>query len=393
MGIKKYLISIFLIALMQTAIGQGTAMHIADSISTDMYNSSDWNRLILFGVKSMNDGNGFTDLRLRVAYAYFISGNYKKALSQYYSVLSIDSFNSTARYYAYFCNIYLNNDVQASYNIGYEGKEKVKGWLSQFGLVNSAVESGVKENNDPDRDNSYYNLIALAERLGWNLQLDQSLAYFSQDIFRLTKYFPDNNSTQLLTDEQKEYYAKLSFALNSKFILLGAYHYLDTKLIETTHNNNLGLLGLKYTSTYADIQADVNFGNPDGKPLEQYDGKLLFYPLGNLNLYTISTASAQHMDAANHFIFDQALGFRILKNTWLEASVTVGNQDNYLAQDGLYIYNGIDNTTFKSGATLFYELNKHALLQLNYFYERKDDSYSDTKYDQNSTTLGLLWKF
>ena len=104
-------------------------------------------------------------------------------------------------------------------------------------------------------------------------------------------------------------------------------------------------------------------------------------------------ASAQHLNAADHFIFNQAAGFKLMKNTWLESDVTFGNQDDYLDQDGLYVYNGIDNTTFKCGETVFYQLGKHARLQLNYTYEKKQDSFTELKYDQNSTTIGMLWKF
>jgi len=32
-------------------------------------------------------------------------------------------------------------------------------------------------------------------------------------------------------------------------------------------------------------------------------------------------------------------------------------------------------------------------LQLNYTYEKKQDSFTELKYDQNSTTIGMLWKF
>jgi len=392
MGIKKYLPVIFFIAIIQTAKGQVNTLNSADSISTSLYNSADWKQLILFGNSAINNGNDTPDLRLRIAYAYFITGDYKKSLYEYDKVLVNNSYNSTARYYAYFCNKYLNNDVQASYNVSYLDKATVKGWLSPFDLVDAGFEAGVKENNDVNRDDANYYRVGFSNRLGWRFQLEESFAYFNEDIFSVSNDYPSNRSDDL-SDQQKEYYAKLNFAVNNRLTIIGSYHYLDTKFINTIYNNNLGLLGLKYITTYADLQADVNFGKLDSKPIEQYDGKLIFYPLGNFNLYTISMASAQHLNAADHFIFNQAAGFKLMKNTWLESDVTFGNQDDYLDQDGLYVYNGIDNTTFKCGETVFYQLGKHARLQLNYTYEKKQDSFTELKYDQNSTTIGMLWKF
>jgi len=357
MGIKKYLPVIFFITIIQTAKGQVNAVNSADSIATGLYNSGDWKQLIVFGNNTIHTGNDFPDLRLRIAYAYFITGDYKKSLYEYNKVLNNNSYNSTARYYAYFCNKYLNNDVQASYNISYLDKITLKGWLSPFDLVDAGFEVGVKQNNDVNRDDATYYRIGFSNRLGWRFQLEESFAYFNQDIFQLTKDYPSSRSDNDLSDQQKEYYAKLNFAVNNRLTIIGSYHYLDTKFINTIYNNNLGLLGLKYITTYADLQADV------------------------------------HLNAADHFIFNQAAGFKLMKNTWLESDVTFGNQDDYLDQDGLYVYNGIDNTTFKCGETIFYQLGKHARLQLNYTYEKKQDNFTELKYDQNSTTIGMLWKF
>ena len=283
MGIKKYLPVIFFIAIIQTAKGQVNTLNSADSISTSLYNSADWKQLILFGNSAINNGNDTPDLRLRIAYAYFITGDYKKSLYEYDKVLVNNSYNSTARYYAYFCNKYLNNDVQASYNVSYLDKATVKGWLSPFDLVDAGFEAGVKENNDVNRDDANYYRVGFSNRLGWRFQLEESFAYFNEDIFSVSNDYPSNRSDDL-SDQQKEYYAKLNFAVNNRLTIIGSYHYLDTKFINTIYNNNLGLLGLKYTTIYADLQADVNFGNLDSKPVEQYDGKLIFYPLGNFNL-------------------------------------------------------------------------------------------------------------
>lgn len=362
----------------------------SDSTSLELYNRGDWKQLIKYRDQTLNTGRAdFPGLRLRIGYAFMMTGNYKQALKQFENILSKDTYNQTVRYYAYLCNKYLNNDLSASYNAAYLQN---KNGLSSFGLIDAGAESSVKINTDINRDNATYSRISLSNRLSWRWQLEESLAYYNQTIFKLGNYDGYGNSVHA-ADQQKEYYAKLSFAISNQLTLMGAYHYANTKFETTTDNSNLGLLALRYNGTYVDLQGDINFGRLDDKQLQQYDAKLTFYPFGNFNLYTISRGSDQHLNSNDHFIFNQAIGFKVIKNTWLESTITIGDQDDYLDADGLYIYNAIDKTTFKYGETLFYQLGAHSQLQLSYVYEKKDDTYQSLNYVQNSVTLGFLWKF
>ncbi|SDT32589.1 hypothetical protein SAMN05216490_3096 [Mucilaginibacter mallensis] len=384
-------------AMIHSAKAQLSALQVADSVSTDLYNAGNWKQLIAYGNQSIATGVDFTGLRLRVAYANFITGDYKHALKQYNKVLAKDPYNITARYYAYYCNKYLADDLHATYNLSYLDKETLhKDGINTPIFTDINAETGIKQNDDINRNNAFYSRVGIGNRIGWRLQLEQSAAYFDQGIFKLydvTDRRRTTTTTLHLADQQKEYYAKLSFAVNQNMAIIGSYHYLNTKFDNITYNSNLGLIGLKYTGTYIDAQADVNFGRLDAEPLEQYNAKLTYYPFGNFNLYTISRASVKELNSDRNFIFDQTIGFKLIKNTWLESSVALGNLDDYLDADGLYVYNGIDNTTFKCGEAAYYQLNNNVQLQLNYFYERKSDAYQSLKYDQNSVTVGIVWKF
>ncbi|MBB3056732.1 hypothetical protein [Mucilaginibacter gotjawali] len=379
---------------MRTGRCQESNIQAADSISTDLYNKGSWRQLISYGSQAQANGINFPGLRLKVAFAFFITGNYKHALNEYQQLLSKDTYNETARYYAYFCCKFLNDDLQAAYHASFMDKEAVnKEGLKPYGLIAVGAESGVKQNNDVNRDNGFYERITTSNRLNWRFQLDQSLAYFSQDIFKLTNDIDNDKTSTRSADLQKEYYAKLSYSASENLSLIGSFHYLNTKFNNTIYNSNLGLIGLKYTGTYTDMQADINFGRLENKPVEQYNTKVIYYPLGNFNLYTISRASVLHLRGANNFIVSQAAGFKLIKNTWLESTVILGDEDDYFDADGLYIYNAIDKTTLRCGETVFYQLGTHAQLQISYAFEKKADTYQSIKYDQNSVTLGVLWKF
>ncbi|SEP05794.1 M48 family metallopeptidase [Mucilaginibacter sp. OK283] len=394
MGYKK-LILIFTLFVALAAKAQDNRFAVADSTAEQLYNAGDWKQMIVFGNKTIADSVDFPGLRFKLGYAYMITGNYKAAIEHFDQVLSNDSAIFTARLYAYYCNTYLNNDLGASYNAGKldtATRRALK--LSPFGLIDAELESGIKLPNNSQRDNGFFERVGLSNRLSWRLQLDQSFMFFSQNIFR--SLFDDKDADKYLsgkTDRQTEYFVRAQFGISPHVNVIGSYHYIYTTYRGSINNSNLGLLGIKYNGRFVDLQADVNFGRLINKTLKQYNTRLNFYPLGNLNLYTTSRASVLNLSGTNSFIYNQALGFKAFNKTWLETSVTFGNQDDYLDADGLYVYNSIDPTKFKCGETVFYQLNTHALLNLNYIYEKKTDIYRSVNYNQNSVTLGIIWKF
>jgi hypothetical protein len=230
------------------------------------------------------------------------------------------------------------------------------------------------------------------------LQLDQSVAYFSQSITNSTGVTPTTGAPGIAnivkstyTDGQFEYYARLGFTLSSKLTLLGAYHYLHINYGENNYSANITLIGLKYTAPYFTLQGDINTTDMTNNHVTQFNGQFAVYPFGNQNLYLISRGSFQ--SDYSQVIFSQTLGFKVARPFWLQASGSFGKMDNYLEADALYVYNAIDITKFKAGATAFYTLGTHAVVYLNYTFEQKQDYYLNNNYNQNSITGGFTWKF
>jgi hypothetical protein len=331
-------------------------------------------------------------MRSRLGYARLMTGNYSAALRDYATVFKNDSYNQDARYYDYLCHLYLNQQQAASFDARYIDQTKLNaGKIDQFALVSAGVESGIKYTDNYYRGNTFYSRISIANRLSWKWQLDQSLFYFNQPIQFNSP--PDGFMDNSTTDRQMEYYGKLSYSLTGKVMLWGAYHYLNTNYKSISNNSNIGLLGIKYTGTYFDVHADVNFGYMIDHKLEQYNAGLFFYPLGNLNFYTMSRISLLDQKSSNQIIVSQSAGFKVLKNTWLETYATFGKLDNFIGEDGLYIYNSIDASSFMIGETAFYQMSKHIQLRLYYTFEHKKDEADNLNYHQYSATAGIIWKF
>lgn len=395
MGKGKYVLIFTFLFYYNTARSQVQTFEQADSSSAALYNQANWSRLISFGEESVKSGIDFPELRSRMGYAYMMDGNYKAAIKSYQEVFKNNSYNQDARYYAYLCNLYINNESNASYNGAYIDTEHQENFaLQPFRIMSAGVEGGPRYNNEYYRGTSGFYRIYLQTRLTWKLILDLSADFYRQSIlFDNPRFFEDNATTFRTIDRQWEYYAKLRYAVTENITILGAYHYLNTNYLNKTYNSNIGLIGVRYTGTYFDLQADMAAGNMIDTKMQQYNGTITWYPLGNLNLYAISRESYHRQGSSHRAIFDERAGFKLMKNTWLESSVTFSNLDNYIDADALYIYNAIDATTLKLGETAFYQLGKHAQLRLNYSFEKKKNEASGLNYRQYDTTAGLLWKF
>lgn len=382
------------------ARAQSISYQQADSTSLVYYNSANWTGVIDYGNKAIAAGVDYPVLRLRMAYANFMGGNYSAALTQYNEVLKDDSHNQMARFYSYLCNKYLNNPQGASYHASFVDTVSLnKASVTQFGLISAGLENSVKIPQNSQRGTGNYTRAFLSNRLGWKLTLDQSLAFYNQSITSTNAVTSAigapgiaNANSATFTDSQFEYYGKLGFAVNSRLTVLGAYHYLNTSFGITGYQNHIGLIGLKYALPYVTLQSDANVATISNSNLQQYNGQITFYPMGNLNLYSISRVSAQSGDL-HQTIFSQTLGFKVTKPFWLEANGTFGTMDNYLDTDALYVYNAIDITKLKACATSFFQLGQHAIIYINYAFEQKQDYYLNKNFNQNSITGGFTWKF
>lgn len=400
MANRKYILIALLALCTVTARAQSISFPQADSTSLVYYNARNWTGLVDYGNKAIAAGVDYPVLRLRMAYANFMGENYSGALTQYAEVLKNDSHNQMARYYSYLCSKYLGNASAASYHASFVDTVTLnREQVTQFGLIAAGLESSVKLPQNNQRGTGNYTRAFLSNRLGWKLTLDQSVAFYNQSITSTTAVtaavgapaIANPNSTTF-TDSQFEYYGKLGFAVNSNLTLLAAYHYLNTSFGISTFQNHIGLIGLKYALPYVTLQADANIATISNSNVQQYNGQLSFYPMGNQNLYTISRVSAQSGDLSQT-IFSQTLGFKVAKPFWLELNGTFGTMDNYLDADALYVYNAIDVTKLKAGLTGFFQLGQHAVFYINYAFEQKQDYYLNKNFNQNSITGGFTWKF
>ncbi len=371
---------------------QAPSYEEASAKSLELYEKADWKALLAYGREYVTASPDFILLRLRMGYAAFMLNIFSEALKQYDAVLVKDSYNETAHYYSWLCRKYLNQPEQADAHLKYFSKElKEKEKFQNFAVTQVGTEVSYKRTELSSRGDGLYARVDLHTRLLPNINMYQAVALFNQTIAEPKLTGVANNKNIVIN--QKEYYNKTTINLHKKWQFVAAYHYLYTPFNNYVYNNHIGMAGLKYNSHYFTLQADAIVGKLTDTSLQQYNAQLALYPLGNLNLYSISTGSFNNRNNKSSFNFKQVLGAKLSKFLWLEGNVTLGSFSNFMENDALYVYNAIDRNLLKAGATAYISLSPKLTLQLGYTFEQRELYKSINIFNQHSITGGLSCKF
>lgn len=378
---NKFSLTVLLL-IVSITIGKAQSNYQAtDSTSLALFNAAEWQQLIVFGKAAINKGEDFPLLRLRIAYASFVRGNYTDALVQYNKVLANDKHNQIALYYGYLSSLYLNRPDNAGWfaagldTANVEGKQ-----LRPFKMISVGAESGIKFTNIYERGNSSYSRAFLDFGLTYKLNLSTSFSYYNQPI----------HNDHIV---QPGYYAKLNYTPFKRFSFIGAYHYMRSDLRQLVYQNNAGLFGVKYAGDAGDFQGDFILSQIGDEKTRQYNMQFVKYLTGNLDFYSITRFSLVDVVDEHNIVVQQLFGFKPFNQLWFEGVVTMGNQYNYAEADALYFYNGFDKTKFKAGANCYFLLKQRLLLGLNYTFERKSDNIFKFNYLQHSINGGITWNF
>lgn len=360
----------------------------ADARSLELYNNAQWKQLVAYGNEQLAAGVDFPLLRMRIGYAAFITGNYSRSLIQYKKVLGADKSNMIALYYVYLNNVYLNNTNAARYYAAkLPAETKASENISAFRISGVDGEFSYKSTDIQSRDDATYFRAGFTLQAGYRLELQQSAALFSQQLSEPALTGVSNNLH--ISNNQKEYYARLSYAATGSLSVLGGYHYLYTPFNNLVYNNHIVFGGIQYSSPFAHVKLLASAGNITDNSYNQYDVTLSLFPLGNTKLYTISRLA--YGDA---FSLSQVVGYRIARPLWLEGNITLGKYDILLEKDALYVYNDIDQKQFKAGGSLYLLISKKGTWSVNYTFDKKLRFATVNNYFyQHSLNTAITWKF
>ena len=392
---KLIALFIFIICVSKCTIAQQKiTVEEADIKSYALYEKADWKNLLQFGKAYITSKQpDFVLLRLRLGYAAFMLHNFSQALQQYQAAIQQDATNETAHYYSWLCRKYLNQFELATVHEKYftdvlKTKEKL---TNIFAFTQVGVEASYKATELLQRGDGLYTRLDVKTKLLRNIHMYHAAALYNQTISE-TKLTAVNNNNSIAIN-QKEYYNKTIVNLHAQWQLIVAYHYLYTPFNNYVYNNHIGLLGFKYNHYYYSLQADAIVGRLTDTAMQQYNATLTVFPLGNLNLYSISTAAYSSRNKTSAINFKQVIGAKILPFLWLEGNITLGEFKNFFENDALYVYNAIDKNNIKAGATTYITLSPTIILQLGYTFENRTTFNTTNTFNQHSITGGLSCKF
>ena len=393
-----------------------------DTVTYNYYLKGDWNKLIDSTKLAFKRGTDFKYLRQRLGYVYFVKGNYYASQQQYEKAFAFDPKDDITITYLYYCNLYIGNETATRYWGGLLNAElKKKLEIKPFRIVDKVdLEYNYKTSDNSERRNPTYLRGGINSQLGYRINLYQAYSTYGQNtksVYNETDQLINVQVRDSNVIKQNEYFALLGWTINPHLHLNIGYHYVNSivhtistysyKLGVTPYKNikdstlyypgNMLCSKLSYTINRFDFALSGSVLRYDNETTQQYGIQVGVLLPGASCIYLKSSLYGLYSsNNISRIIFSQSAGLRPLKKLWLEGNVTVGNQNNFTENSGLYLYNSIDPSIFRTGATLYWNIMPKISVFGNYGYELKQTENTNrtiiSNYNQHSFSGGIIWK-
>lgn len=365
-----------------------------DSISYALFRDEKWDELIKTGKEAISYQIDFKRLQQRMGYAYFAKADYYNAIKHYEKSLKFDQNDEISHLYLYFAGLNIGDETYARFHAAKLSEEKKEeNQIAAFRPVDAIdLEYSKKINDYSYRSNPDFVRFGINTRIGYRLNLYQSVSRYNQ----FSEYESGTINQYTATTEQDEYFALLSWSVLSKTSLSAGYHHVNTKvdygLSNAVYPGRIWLAQLKQKVHRFSIGLSGSVFDNDSTQATQIGIQIGVVLPGKCSPYLKSAVYNLNENKGNRIIFSQTAGLFVLPAIWAETTLTLGNLNNYVNQNGLYFYNSPDATIFRSGLSLFWYQGKHLTFYSNYTYDKKEVYQLINTYNQHSITGGIIWK-
>ncbi|MBU2650348.1 MAG: hypothetical protein KKA81_05395 [Bacteroidetes bacterium] len=171
-------------------------------------------------------------------------------------------------------------------------------------------------------------------------------------------------------------------------------------------NDYLGALSVNKSFSRFNGGISAIYSSLNERKFFQIDGRLTWFPSGNLNFYSTTELRNFLTDKEYRLIFHQVLGGRILSWLWTEGSVTVGDLSYTSENNGLVIFTITDKIKYRLAMRLIFPLSEHLSFNLRYQFLAKEGVYAvfhdspkgefrfhSFDYFHNNFFGGIQWNF
>ncbi len=443
---KTFITIIFFVVPLNLALGQKSVSFIeADTSTYRAYLNSDWNRIIEVGNMALESGVDYYYLRLRMGYAFFMKSRYGLAIPHYRKALEFSNNDAIALEFLYYCYRYTARDNDAEKLTTkftpalktYLKKENTRritnlGFYTTFG---TGAVSSLKEDINLSAPTLYEGRQILPNSFtNFNFQLSHSISksiilrhsanllYKDEYAFAVVNSIPYISESQVI--RQFNYHIGADITPITGFTLTPVFSYINYRIpVFYEYGTGSGKNRNVFTyNTHKETAFGIKGGIRSGIVKVSLAGShsnlnlsfqntvaisLNVFPMSNLNLYLTASgylhSQKQNDSGIQQFIQSYLVGFRPIKQLWIEGGATIGGFSNFydpfseLIYNSLELYNSLGNVNlifpyYKSGISLFasyrYYSSESMFVPVEDVFET--ENHKTIKYQ--SYTIGLSWK-
>lgn len=424
---------------------QKQTFHEIDKTTYDLYLSGSWKELIDKGEEAVSQGTDYFYLRMRVGIAAYELKDYPRAIRHFRKALEFNSADDVAGEYLYFSLLFYGRKMEAdlvarNLSPGLREKLSISGEPGVSSIFVNATMSFLRE---PEIiENSLSSVSPPVEGYQsatknfrfWNggfrhyagnrLLVTHSAGYLSKTYMLLTR---EPAQTSFVADSelsQFQYYISGRILLGKGSYLIPALHYVNVRLPYETVTTGRGgrtfimqqhevlhdfAASLSSEKHWGRVTTGISAVYSDINEERQVQGNLSlsWFPLGNLNLYSVSDITwysvLPELNEAG-WIVTQKIGLSVSRGLWLEFWGSLGERQNFAGSGAMVIYNDGALIREQYGINLIAPFRSGLALSLNYGYTLHESRYitdsadnifnsNPIEYNTHKITGGIKWDF
>jgi hypothetical protein len=446
-SLQKYLNLILLLAFVSgMASAQITSpenFSAIDSLTYSQYLSKHWKLLEKTSKSAFREGIDYYYLRMRAGIAMYEQHKYIPAIGQFRKALGMNDIDPVAMEYLYYSLKFSGREQDALlFFKNHEDQLKNRVSESLRPVRNFQVEPAWHMNTESDfrslfsTENTgttpgyqiitrrFFNLdFSLEHDLGKRISLIHGGTFMTKYDYYYSQTETSAFDSYEHQNQQYQYYAGLGINPGGGVIIRPSFHYvkfISPRLIyrdrrfgnsfsvpAINENYFLGRLSVFKNLGRTGTAAGVTISDLGGKTQYETDFNIVYYPLGNLNMYLLGTIYRLIEDPGTtnedrRMIYSGLMGFKVLPTFWLQTELTVGEIKNMAFGEGFIIYDGNETVTSRYMVSLIFPTEKitfsvNGIWQdyYSYFTEASGNETNINKLEFNGLTLtGVLrWNF
>ncbi len=469
------LIVVFLIFINLSIYAQDSLSYsYFDKKTYELYTKQNWKELITLTKQALDKNYNSYYLQMRIAIAYYERKNYVKA-TKHFEAAREYNINPTLREYLYYSYLFSGYSYKAEYYSNFFSDSlKNKLVIKNHFLKSIDVFAGSFINNDanalsnyefhnPDKyisssiryKNKYNTTFGLGFKFSFSNHIKAYInySYLNENKTQITKTNTTNGieiKNYSNNTKQSSYYFNLKY-LSNNFSLTTAlnilkisdnYYYPEIDYGVVYKNTELKsseiIFGINMQQKISNFELGLRgtYSNLNSNRQFLAEVEVIYYPLGNKNLYLIASTGIQNIaekivtestsgrgggnrqsstysTLENNNITKLKLGFKTFNFLWIEAQAYLGRINEYNETNGFIVYNDISPITSQYRINLISPITEHLSIFVKYMYNTREQYFynfkinppvypeeptletktNNTKINNSSIIGGIKWTF